>query len=95
MKLKIASSSRCHRTPRNDGNVLIFYVSHFWDATLGPFPGLKHTFEILCFIQKENLDMVVMASRGRKGKFSIGSVAENVVKNSDVPVVTVPVREGA
>ena len=47
--------------------------------------------EILHFIQKENVDMVVMASRGRKGRFSFGSVAEKVVKNAQIPVVTVPV----
>lgn len=46
--------------------------------------------EILKFIEKEQVDMVVMASRGRKG-FFYGSVAEKVVKNSPVPVVTIPV----
>ncbi len=46
--------------------------------------------EILKFIEKEKVDMVVMASRGRKGYF-FGSVAEKVVKNSPVPVVTIPV----
>lgn len=48
--------------------------------------------EILRFIQKEKVDMVVMASRGRKGHFHFGSVAEKVVKNSPIPVVTIPVR---
>ena len=47
--------------------------------------------EILNLIQKEGIDMVVMASRGQKGHFQFGSVAEKVVKNADVPVVTVPV----
>jgi nucleotide-binding universal stress UspA family protein len=51
--------------------------------------------EILNFVQKENVDMVVMSSRGRKGHFSFGSVAEKVVKNSEVPVVTIPVPQGA
>jgi nucleotide-binding universal stress UspA family protein len=46
--------------------------------------------EILKFIEREQVDMVVMASRGRKG-FFYGSVAEKVVKNSPVPVVTIPV----
>lgn len=46
--------------------------------------------EILNFIEKEKMDMVVMASRGRKG-FYFGSVTEKVVKNSPVPVVTIPV----
>ena len=48
--------------------------------------------EILKMIQKENVNMVVMASRGREGHFDFGSVAEKVVKNSSVPVVTIPVR---
>ena len=47
--------------------------------------------EILKLIDKENIDMVVMATRGRKGHFQFGSVTEKVVKNSAVPVVTIPV----
>ncbi len=48
--------------------------------------------EILKLIDKENVDMVVMATSGRKGNFRFGSVAEKVVKNSKVPVVTIPVE---
>ena len=47
--------------------------------------------EILKMVDKENIDLVVMATRGNKGHFQFGSVAEKVVKNADVPVVTVPV----
>ena len=50
---------------------------------------------ILDFIQKESMDMVVMATRGSKGDFPFGSVAEKVVRNSTVPVVTVPIAEEA
>ena len=46
--------------------------------------------EILKLIDKENIEMVVMATRGAKGHFNFGSVAEKVVKNAPVPVVTVP-----
>ena len=46
--------------------------------------------EILKLIDKEHIDMVVMASRGQESHFQFGSVAEKVVKNSKVPVVTVP-----
>ena len=46
--------------------------------------------EILKLVNKENIDMVVMATRGNKGHFQFGSVAEKVVKNAKVPVVTVP-----
>ena len=46
--------------------------------------------EILKMIEKENVDMVVMASKGRKGAFSFGSVSEKIVKNAPVTVITVP-----
>ncbi|MBW1773824.1 MAG: universal stress protein [Deltaproteobacteria bacterium] len=47
---------------------------------------------ILKMVEEEKIDMVVMASHGRKGIFHYGSVAEKVVKNSPVPVVTVPIN---
>lgn len=47
--------------------------------------------EILRLAEKEKVDMVVMASHGRKGRFHFGSVAEKVVKNALVPTVTVPI----
>ena len=49
---------------------------------------------ILTFIEEEKVDMVVMASHGRKGQFHFGSVAEKVIKNAPVPVVTIPVKPG-
>ena len=49
--------------------------------------------KILDFIKSESVDMVVMATRGSKGDFPFGSVAEKVVKNSPVPVVTIPTGE--
>jgi nucleotide-binding universal stress UspA family protein len=59
---------------------------------------IKHTAvgdpaqEILGFIAKEKVDLVVMASRGKKGHFRFGSVAEKVIRNSAVPVVAIPVE---
>jgi nucleotide-binding universal stress UspA family protein len=47
--------------------------------------------EILKLVEKEKVDMVVMASHGRKGRFHFGSVAEKVVKNASVPTITVPI----
>jgi len=47
--------------------------------------------EILNLVEKDKMDMIVMASRGRKGHFQFGSVAEKVVKNSPVPVITIPI----
>ncbi len=46
--------------------------------------------EILKLVDQEDVDMVVMASRGQKGHFQFGSVTERVIKNSPVPVITVP-----
>jgi nucleotide-binding universal stress UspA family protein len=48
--------------------------------------------EILTLIQKEKMDMVVMATRDEEGQFQFGSVTEKVVKHSPVPVLTVPIR---
>jgi len=48
--------------------------------------------EILALADQEKIDMIIMATRGRKSHFQFGSVTERVVKNSTVPVVTVPIR---
>ena len=47
--------------------------------------------EILKLIESEDIDMVVMGTHGRKGMEHaiFGSVAENVVKKSPVPVLVV------
>ena len=47
--------------------------------------------EILKLIDKEKVDLVVMASRGQRGHFRFGSVTEKVLKESTVPVTTIPV----
>lgn len=49
--------------------------------------------EILRIIDQEGMDMVVMSTHGRKGHFSYGSVAEKIMRNSPVPVVTIPIRQ--
>jgi nucleotide-binding universal stress UspA family protein len=46
--------------------------------------------EILKLIDKEKMDMVVMASHGEKGNFRFGSVAEKVLKHSPAPVTIIP-----
>lgn len=48
--------------------------------------------EILKLINKEKVDLVVMASHGKKGNFRFGSVTEKVLKNSPVPVTTIPIE---
>jgi nucleotide-binding universal stress UspA family protein len=47
--------------------------------------------EILKMIGSEDIDLVIMGSHGRRGLEHVlfGSVAENVVKKSPVPVLTV------
>jgi len=46
--------------------------------------------KILDLIHKEGADIVVIASRGRESHFDFGSVAERVIRCTDVPVLTVP-----
>lgn len=48
--------------------------------------------EILSMVEKENVDIIVMASHGEEGNFRFGSVAEKVLKNSSVPVTVIPVE---
>jgi nucleotide-binding universal stress UspA family protein len=47
--------------------------------------------EILNYVQPEGIDLVIMGTHGRKGieRIIFGSVAERVVKKSQVPVLTV------
>jgi nucleotide-binding universal stress UspA family protein len=46
-------------------------------------------------IEKEGVDLVIMASHGEKGNFRFGSVAEKVMKNSPAPVTIIPVDASA
>jgi nucleotide-binding universal stress UspA family protein len=47
--------------------------------------------EIIRYAQEEKVDLIIMGTHGRKGleKALFGSVAEKVVKNSPVPVLTI------
>jgi len=47
--------------------------------------------EIIAYIKAEKIDLVVMGTHGRKGidKILFGSVADRMVKNSTVPVMTI------
>jgi nucleotide-binding universal stress UspA family protein len=51
--------------------------------------------EILKLIDKEKVDAVVLSTCGEKGLYRMGSTAEKVVRNSPVPVITVPVEQPA
>ncbi len=50
--------------------------------------------EIIETAKSENADLIVIGSHGRTGvdRIIFGSVAEKVVKQSPVPVLTVPIR---
>lgn len=52
--------------------------------------GVPHQ-EILSYTTENDVDLVVMGTHGRSGwdRFVLGSVAERVVRSSDVPVLTV------
>jgi nucleotide-binding universal stress UspA family protein len=47
--------------------------------------------EIIAYIKAEKIDLVAMGTHGRKGldKILFGSVADRMVKNSPVPVLTI------
>jgi len=48
--------------------------------------------EILKAIEAIGVDFVIIAARGLKNIFPFGSVAERVIKNSPVPVLTINPR---
>jgi nucleotide-binding universal stress UspA family protein len=47
--------------------------------------------EILNLADEQSVDMIVMGTLGRSGieKFGLGSVADKVIRNSKIPVVTI------
>lgn len=52
--------------------------------------------ELLRIAREQYMDMLVISGIGRSGltKFLLGSVAENVIRHSTVPVMLVPVVQG-
>lgn len=47
------------------------------------------------YVEQEDIDLIVMGTHGREGirRILIGSVAEEVVRNSNPPVLTVPLSD--
>ncbi len=47
--------------------------------------------EVIKYAQEKNIDLIITATHGRKGleHAIFGSVAENIVRNSPVPVMTI------
>ena len=52
--------------------------------------------EIISYAESTGMDIIILGAVGRTGldKFLLGSVAEKVVRNSKIPVLTIP-REQA
>jgi len=52
--------------------------------------------EIADFAEKQGMDLIVMGTLGKRGldHFLLGSVAENVIRNSKVPVLVVRGKSG-
>jgi len=70
----------------------------FCDKQLSDFPNHETKVmigepaeEIVKFADEQGIDMIVMATHGRKGldRTLMGSVADHVIKNATVPVLTV------
>jgi nucleotide-binding universal stress UspA family protein len=49
--------------------------------------------EILKVIDKENIDMVIMASQGSESHFNFGSVADKIIKATAVPITLIPIQK--
>ena len=47
--------------------------------------------EILKLINEEEIDIIILASRGSESHFDFGSVADRVIKCTDKPTVIIPV----
>ena len=47
--------------------------------------------EILKLIKDEEIDLIVMASRGSESHFDFGSVADRVIKCTSTPILIIPV----
>lgn len=56
--------------------------------------GIPHR-EIIDYTEEKDIDIICMSTHGRSGldRLMIGSVTEKVLRNSNVPVVTVPIGE--
>jgi nucleotide-binding universal stress UspA family protein len=51
--------------------------------------------EIIKYAEKNSIDLIVIGTLGKSGleRFLLGSVADKVIRNSKIPVITVPVKE--
>ncbi len=69
-----------------------FVAEHFSDVNVKSEVVVGYAAEeILALAENEKADLIVMGTHGRKGidRILFGSVAEKVVKNSSLPVLTI------
>jgi len=73
-------------------------MQEFCDKELGDFPNYETEVvmgdpadSILKFAAERDIDLIVMGTHGRKGldRTLMGSVADHVIKNAPVPVLTI------
>ena len=73
------------------------YLSHIKDKTKVKIvtKSGNEDEEILGFVQKEKIDIIVIGTHGRTGieHVFLGSVAEKIVRRSPIPVFVIPCRD--
>ena len=84
---------------KNEGQKAIYKVKEYGEAS---GVDVKEVFleghpssEIIDFAENNDIDLIIMGTLGKTGldRFLLGSVAENVVRNSKVPVLVVRSEE--
>ena len=82
-------SIKCHLSKRLDEFVKNHSTPEI-NITTGLYTGFPHN-EIINSANETNADMIVMGTHGRTGfsQVLLGSVAERVIRTSDIPVLTI------
>jgi len=74
------------------------HMENFCQQQMGGYPNYEAKVvignpadEIVAFADEQGVDLVIMSTHGRKGldRISMGSVADYVMKNASMPVLTV------
>ncbi len=95
LKRVLREEDHCTDMSRKEGETAIKYIE---DIAKDEGQDIKKWFmhgypaeEILKLAQAQSIDLIVMGTLGRSGieKFLLGSVADKVIRNSRIPVLTV------
>jgi len=83
-----------HRIARDAADDLKSFMKLSVNPDLNLIPVVRNghaSDEIIAFAKEEGVDLIVMATHGRTGfqHVLLGSIAEKIVRNSPVPVLTV------